>query len=216
LNFYEKNKTSLTKWLVVIGFIFSVVALIVVKSQVESFATKYFVMIFVFLVIISLILYFGFGIIKKYQDNKSKLVSEEKLPPVASEEQLKNRCEQIMKSVQHRNHIKRYLNVNFKYINKNLIYDFEIIPEYNDKTSDDVIHIILNAHYIDRLPSFLYNPSPQKVAAAMNDASSSPNPDAEIERRQETDLLTGKEIIYEKKTPGNTNAKKTENKKELA
>lgn len=212
----ENNKKSLTKWLVAIGFIFLLVVLITIKVQVDSFVWSYFFIILAFLVVIFFILFFGFGIFKKFNENKEKIKAEDKLPPVASKEQLKKECEKILSSEEYENHVKQYLNIIPKFINKNLIYDFEIIPLYNDKTNKDIIHLIFNAHYIDRYPAILFNPSPQKINEAMNAMSTNPNPDAEVERRTEVDLLTGKEVSYEKKTPGKLNEKKDEPKKEIA
>lgn len=212
----EKDKKGLTKWLVGIGFIFLLIVLITVKVQVESFAWTYFFVILAFLVVIFFILFFGFSIFKKFQENKEKIMSEEVLPPVASKERLKKECEKILMSEEYENHVKQYLNIVPKFINKNLIYDFEILPLYSDKTNKDIMHLIFNAHYIDRYPAILFNPSPQKISECMNAMSTSPNPDAEVERRTEVDLLTGKEVSYEKKTPGRLNDKRQEPKKELA
>jgi hypothetical protein len=194
------DKVKTTKVLVIIGLIFSIAVMIIVKVQNPDFPFKYIIIIFAFLLVISIILFFGFDALKKYKDVLSIKTKEKKLPPVASEEVLINKVSTILSSPVYQNHIKQILNVKKEIIGRNNIYDFEILPLHSEKTKNDVIHIIINAHYIDELHTVLYNPSRYEIIRAMNKCSTSPEPDADIERRRETDLLTGRQVMYEKKT----------------
>lgn len=217
LKVQKSNNEHLVKWLVGIGFVISIIILIVIKSQNPEFPLKYIIIIFSFILVAAIILFFGFDIYRKYQQKITTVEKESKLPEVATEEQLKRRVESILSSDEFQNHVKRFLNIKQQFINKNLVYDFEIKPLYNDKTNDDIIHIIINAHYIERLPTILFNPSSGELYKSINAASTNPFQSADIEKTEIFNPLTNTVIKTAKKTHTKDNIKKNNiTKEELA
>lgn len=211
----KADKEKMVKWVVAIIFLFSIATLIIIKLQKPDFKLTYVLLIGAFILVISLILFFGFDIFKKYKDATTKKLDEEKLPPAASEEQLKKRIESILLSAEYQNHIKQYKSIKLYTVNKNLIYDFEIEPLYSDVKQSDIIHIVINAHYLDRLPTIMYNPSSYEVARVINATSSNPLPEANIEKTEVYNPITQNVIKTQKKTFQKKDDKKEKTQEDL-
>jgi len=196
---------------------FIILTLVIIKLQKPEFALKWVFIIGGIVLIFGILAFFSFKIYHKVSDEKE--IKEEKLPKIATEEQLKLRCMEILSSIHHQNHIKKWGNIKHQIINGNSIYDFEIFPLYNRELGqEDIIHIIINAHFIDRLPNILYYEKNKvnnaEIKHAINMSSTNPFPDADIRRKRIYNPITGTTVETSEKTYKEKEKKKEKFKKE--
>lgn len=207
----KSTKEKVFKIAIAIIFSFFIIILIYYKIQTPSFKWGWFILIGVILVVVSSILIFGFNInrwIKLKNDEKNKV----ELPEPASEELLKLRVKTVIESELYKNHIKKYLNVTPHNINNNLILDFELELLYNEQ-KDDICHVVINSHFINRLPAVIFNPKSYTLNKVINDASSKPFMAPNIERSEVFNPITQTYQKLEKKTQ-NIEVKKDDKKQE--
>ena len=96
-----------------------------------------------------------------------------------------------------RDHVKRYVNVITHTVGKHRkaqVVEFQCEALYKKGKC----HIILNAHYPDRMPTVLFDPSPLVLHKAINSMSFDPEEMPEKEKIVTENLLTGTRIIQEK------------------
>jgi len=211
----ENNKEKIVRILTVVFSIFIIIALIIIKTQNPSFPFKWIVIIIMIVLIFGIIFFFSFSIYHKVFEDKKE--EEEKLPNVATEEQLKQKVYEVINSVEYKNHIKKFLDIKQQIINGNLIYDFSIEPLYDDKKSKkNIIHVIINAHFINRIPTVLYDPSVVELKRAINLCSTNPTADADVEKTEMFNPLTNTVIKTSKKTHQMKKDKSSEKKEDLA
>jgi hypothetical protein len=213
----QANKGKMFKIIAGVIIFLTIIILGAIKVQNPDFPLKYIILIGIIVLFIGLIAYFGFDIYRKFDNYKDVSKKEDKLPPIATPEQLMKRIEGILMNEIYQNHVKEWKNIKQQIVGSNLIYDFEIVPLYTEYTNKDIFHIIINAHFIDRIPTILINPTPngREIFRAINMASLNPTPGVDIEKTEIFNPMTNTIVKTEKKTHKDKHKDK-EKKEDLA
>ena len=209
-----RNKERMLKIIGVIVSAIIITILIIVKLNVEEFPLFWFIGGFVLIFIFFFLMFFGFGIYRKMQESKEKLKEkEEKTPSSITIEQA---YEIIKKDLQSPNYADYFVGVDYQ------------IPIVVGKTGNQTVlsiklsqtpyckapyqFYLINLNYPTTLKAYItqYKLNTSEISRVAHRLAINPEDTPDVEKRVETDLSTGKQIVYEKRS----NKKKEENKKE--
>lgn len=183
----------LLKMMAVLVVVFSIALLIFL-----GVALKWVLIISGILLAIGIISYLIFHFYRKKEEEEKKKDKEEKLPEPAKPEQIWNKVKKCLTNEEFKDHIKenKYKDVRRHPGGREgeRIYEFVADALYNDKQ----VHIIINAHYPDEIPTILFEPSKFELRMAVNSMSTKPKeePSTEEEVRE---LPSGERVIRKRR-----------------
>jgi len=208
----ENKKEKFFKIFAGILFIGTVIAVVIIATQTEISVLPIIIGSGI-LILVSLIIFFSKRITKFLKSKFEK--KEEEIPEPITEEQVRQILLNEVKKMM--NHIKIDNGIEMtksRPINKNLIYSYKVNLLYKESFGDTAIFII-NATYpklgVTILPG---KTSDLLINKEMNLKSLNPREDPDEEKRTETDLSSGKQTTYHKKTHPKK-VKKEEKKEDL-
>ncbi len=196
INFKDKNflmksgavSLLIIAWSILIGW----------KYSNPNLNLKYPIIITGIISIISIIAFFSKNLLKQIK-------TEDKIPEPMNEEEIRERIEDEVAKFW--NHIKisnGLITVKTKAINKNLVCAYRVNLLYKEKFKEETVDsllVLINANYRNVPVTFMLPDSSEYfIEKEMNNKSFNPKEEPDEELRKETDLSTGKEIIYKKKT----------------
>jgi len=196
----EKGLERYFKYFAGVGIILGVVGVIAYSRYNPEFPLFWVVVIIVGLVAIALLSFFGFGWKKKYEEYKKKHEEEDRIPPPASKERVMDVMWTALTNDTFYNHVKEVQNITPHNIGDNLIYDFKVKPLYSKPSKDDVVHIIINANYLDRIPAVIFNPTATQRAKSINAMSTKPKDEPDTEVTRSSNAMFGTETETVKRT----------------
>jgi len=148
------DKSSTWKIFIAIITVLSIAVLVYVKLQNPEFVWKWFYIIAGIITVIGGGLFFGFTLFAKVK-TAVEAKTPTTLPKMAKTEVIKQKVLDEVSSLTYQNHVKRWVSTK-KHIGLagDTVYVFEIEPEYKEITSE-VWFVIINAHFIDDIPTVL-------------------------------------------------------------
>lgn len=198
-----KNKEKLFR---IVGSIVSVVVLIIliiIKTNKPDFPLFWFIGGIIFIIVFFISFFWGFTIYRKYQEATSSKLEEGKLPPAISLEQARELIRQLLVRPEYsdyevgwKNH--KVFTVGEQVKSRVLLVHLSPTPY----SSDPFQFIVLNLHMPRELWSYIsqkkYNMG--ELMRAVNAAGIDPNPEPDVEKRVETNLSTGVQTEYLKRS----------------
>jgi hypothetical protein len=211
----NKDKNTIQKLLKIVSVLIAVGSLVLMIFL--KVKLKIFIPIMVGIVIIAVILWFGFELYNRIFIKKKKEIEKGELPEPIGEEELKQRVKEIIENDIWQNHVKRWISIKQKNDKKNLRYAITFEPLYTmfEDRSIKRITFIINANYPERMPSVFFDAKEDKINRELNDASIDPEPDPDIKETDIYNQLTGNYVRTREKTSSNKPEIKKEKKGDL-
>ena len=207
----QDNRKRNLKWIGGIGTFVIISILIIIKLSKPEFQFKWIFYIGIPVLIIGLILFFGFDLYARWQKllQGKKDLDDDKLPKSATSEEIEAEIDKfLLKRENHRDNIEEIIPFN---LGKNEIYAYKIRLHHDDSQHGKIIFIIVNANFLKIKPFAILegDANYNKIKTRANGLSSAPEPKGDIEESETIDPTTGKIHKYKKTTPN----KKIEDKK---
>lgn len=213
-----KDKEKLFR---VIGTIFSlvvIIVLIIIKVNKPEFPLFWFIGGIILIIIFFFAMFFGFTLYRKYQEAMAKKNLEGKLPPAITLEQADQLIKQLLVKPNYSDYAVGWLQHRVYVVGehtKSRVLLVHLSP--TPYSSAPYQFIIMNLHYPKELYSYItqkkYNPG--ELTKMVNALSCDPKDEPDYERRVETDLSSGKQIEYVKKSQKQKDDKSKEKKEDL-
>lgn len=118
------------------------------------------------------------------------------LPNAASAEELWKAVDISLTNLKYMDHVKEHIRVVPHNVGKNLIYEFVVKSLYNQ----GYYHIIINAHFPNRISAVLSNPRPIELKKAINGSSTTPAEEPDFEETVSYNPLLGTEVTTKRKS----------------
>lgn len=211
----EVKKKSYMVWAAIAMFVLIYgIVLIIIKLSIPTFSTKWFVALIAIGFVITAVTvlatwYFRNKAVKEIPDAKEK---EDKIPaPITISQVLKYIRDMI------RDDYKEYLHLEYHTVEERGKNKESSIFTYYGKgyfEPDKRYVVIVNLHYPLKKYTVLINASVGQIEKQKRLLAIHPEDEPDFEERRETDLLTGKEVIYRKSTKTKKPEIKKEEKKE--
>jgi len=205
----KTSKEKLFRYLIGIAAFVTIAILIIVKIQNQDFPLIWFFIVGGGFILLLLIPYIYQKVIEAINKGKGKEKSDE-LPEPASQEELWGIAKKSLTNENYQNHIREHLKTVLHTVGKNLIYEFKVETLYGNQ----VCHIIINAHFPDRIPGVLFEPDKYELNKIINSQSTNPESDPDEEVTTTENPLTGTKIETHKKIHHKKEKKKEEEKEE--
>jgi uncharacterized integral membrane protein len=216
----EKNKSKETLFRI-IGAIISVVVLIiliVIKKNRDSFPLFWFIAGIILIIIFFLLMFFGFTLYRKYQEAFEKKEAEGKLPPAITLEQADQLIKELLVKPNYSDYAVGWLQHRVYVVGehtKSKVLLVHLVPTPYSTAAFQFI--VMNLHYPRELYSYItqkkYNPA--ELGKIVNALSNDPKDEPDYEKRIETDLASGRQTEYIKRSQHQTEIQKSEKKEDL-
>lgn len=203
----KDHKFAFFKGLIIILTLISwgVALYIIFKTDTKP---TFFIIVSSILTIIGIISFINKQVFEKFKSKDKE--DKDAIPKPATEEQLKKKVKEFIESEIVQDHIEDFIEFQGFNFHGESIWYFKI-RKYLDRK---IVFVIINANYIEELPTILIDPKRYELLRAMKMKSKrySPSDEPDSEIRIEKDLSTGKEITYKKTT--SQKSKENKEKKE--
>ncbi len=206
-----EERKQFQKEKIIKGFFILLTILSFITTLVITFGTDanpiYFIIIFIIILLISFTIFFGHKVISLFKVEEK----EEKVPPVASQDKLREIVKNTIEGNEIQDHTYEINNVKSQMINDNLIYNFKV----KTYLTEDIVNIIINANYPDEIPTIIREGQANefRLRRAMNDKAKKPLDEPTKSEIRTENVLTGN-VMTEKKTTPTKKEDKNKKKKE--
>lgn len=174
----EKGRKVIAGIIIVLG----VIVLIFAKYHNPDLQLKSFIFIGAIIIVFAGLAYFSTRIMDKIKKAETFKKDIDTLPDPAPAELLWHNALRAVENDNYMNHISEHIRTICHNINQNIIYEFVVRTLYDDtNTKTDIAHILINAHFPDRIPTVVFNPSRYELYKYVNSMSSKPFEEPDIE-----------------------------------
>lgn len=213
-----KSKDSLFKIIGTIISIVLIIVLVVIKKNRPEFPLFWFIAGIVLIVIFFLLMFFGFTLYRKYQEAFEKKEAEGKLPPAITLEQADQLIKELLVKPNYSDYAVGWLQHRVYVVGehtKSKVLLVHLVPTPYSTAAFQFI--VMNLHYPRELYSYItqkkYNPG--ELAKVVNALSNDPKDEPDYEKRIETDLSSGRQTEYIKRSQHQREMQKPEKKEDL-
>jgi hypothetical protein len=217
LNSNQKNLDKMVKWISSILFVVFLIAIGVIKYTVEKFTWKWAIILSVSIFVVFLVLFFGSKIYSLFNSKNEELEELRSIPKEFPKEVLDKKAEDALKNDKFYNMINKVIKViphTVGDIHRNKVYEYVVEPYHTDIRTGryTIYHIIINAHYPEKQPAVLPNPSDEELQEAINSVGEAIEKKMKTVKTKQFNPMTGVALETEESTP--TEDKTTEEKQD--
>ena len=193
----KASKEKIIIWVMSTVVVFTIIILIIIKSQFKGFPLAWVFYISIVLIIVSGVVIGAFYFVKKYKLKEKE--DEEKVPHPRDFEFISDLNQKAITNINLMNHIKKFIHGTYD-IGKNTIYVFSNSLLYYDDDLGNYAYVVINANYPDRMSIVSGDTSIPALRYIMNKLSSDPEVSPDTEKSVSENLLSGIRTVTERKT----------------